>query len=45
MLHVNVPCGHGFCKPCIEQYMCGQVPSSACPTCRKSIASVVQTFV
>ena len=44
-LRLNYPCGHGFCKTCIETHMCGQNPSSACPNCRKPIDSVVETFV
>jgi hypothetical protein len=44
-LRLNYPCGHGFCLVCIEKYMRGQNPSSACPNCRQPIDSVVQTYV
>ena len=54
-LHVNVPCGHGFCKTCIGKTVKPGVwhgphaaPPAATPecyTCRAKVASVLKTFV
>jgi hypothetical protein len=50
-LHVNVPCGHGFCKRCIGK-SCerkdgrdGRGAPAACFSCRGKVACVVQVFV
>jgi len=50
-LHVNVPCGHGFCKTCIGKSCIVKDAKDAkdapggCFSCRGKVASVVQTFV
>jgi hypothetical protein len=56
-LHVNVPCGHGFCKRCIGKSWEGKDARdardakdakdapAACFSCRGKVACVVQTFV
>ncbi len=47
-LHVNVPCGHGFCKTCIAKSCVPKDAPSApagCFSCRGKVASVVQTFL
>ncbi len=53
-LHVNVPCGHGFCKRCIGKSCVGKDARDAkdakdapagCFSCRGKVASVVQAFV
>lgn len=49
-LHVNVPCGHGFCKTCIAKPVVppGEAAPPAAPqchTCRAKVASVLKTFV
>ncbi len=49
-LCVNVPCGHGFCKACINKkiVLSGEAAPPAkpeCFTCRTVVASVVQTYV
>jgi hypothetical protein len=48
-LHVNVPCGHGFCTACIAKPC---IPPGApaasgtqCFSCRSDVASVVRTYV
>jgi hypothetical protein len=49
-LCVNVPCGHGFCKACINKKIVppGEAAPPAkpeCFNCRTVVASVVQTYV
>jgi len=47
-LHVNVPCGHGFCKRCIGKSRDGRDGRDgrdACFSCRGKVACVVQVFV
>ena len=47
-LHVNVPCGHGFCKTCIGKSCIAKDATDApagCFSCRGKVASVVQAFV
>ena len=49
-LRILAPCGHGFCKECVEKHMAA-APAAAgadddddatpvCPSCRGAIASV-----
>ena len=44
-LHVNVPCGHGFCKTCIAPSRALSGTPAECFSCRGNVASVLQTFV
>jgi hypothetical protein len=46
-LRVNVPCGHGFCKACIDAawHAHGAPAAPSCFTCRTEVASVLQTYV
>jgi hypothetical protein len=46
-LRVNVPCGHGFCKACIDAawHAHGAPAKPECFTCRTEVASVLQTYV
>jgi len=48
-LHVNVPCGHGFCKACIGKPGSPPgvpaAPGTQCHVCRAKVASVMQIFV
>ena len=54
-LHVNVPCGHGFCKTCIAKPVSsvplmevvhdGPSKTPVCYTCRCKVASTVRTYV
>ncbi len=54
-LHVNVPCGHGFCKACIAKsaktfvwhgaHAAPPASTSNCYSCRTEVVSVLQTFV
>ena len=54
-LHINVPCGHGFCKTCIatpvssvplmEVVHDGPSKTPVCYTCRCKVASTVRTYV
>ncbi len=43
-LHINMPCGHGFCKTCIAKSCIAKDAPSApaeCFSCRGKVASVV----
>jgi len=48
-LHVNVPCGHGFCKTCIAKPCipagAPAAPGTQCFSCRRNVASVMQTYI
>ena len=54
-LHINVPCGHGFCKTCIAKPVSsvplmevvhdGPSKTPVCYTCRCKVASTVRTYV
>jgi hypothetical protein len=54
-LHINVPCGHGFCKICIAKPVSsvplmevvhdGPSKTPVCYTCRCKVASTVRTYV
>ena len=45
VLHVNVPCGHAFCKTCITPSRALAATPAECFSCRGTVASVLQTFV
>jgi hypothetical protein len=48
-LHVNVPCGHGFCKTCIAQPCippgAAAAPGTKCFSCRSNVDSVMKTYL
>ncbi len=45
-LRVNVPCGHGFCKPCIDDawHAHGAPAATECFTYRTKVASVIKIY-
>ena len=47
-LRINTPCGHGFCDHCTDDLAAAALeagdPGSTCPTCRATVAAVVQPF-
>ena len=47
-LRINTPCGHGFCDDCTDDLAAAALeagdPGSTCPTCRVTVAAVVQPF-
>ena len=45
VLHINVPCGHGFCKTCIAQKPTKRAaaPGTKCFSCQRQVGWVVQT--
>ena len=47
-LRINTPCGHGFCEDCTDDLAAAALeandPGSTCPTCRATVAAVVQPF-
>uniref|UniRef100_A0A8C1LFJ3 RING-type domain-containing protein n=1 Tax=Cyprinus carpio TaxID=7962 RepID=A0A8C1LFJ3_CYPCA len=44
---VSIPCGHSYCKHCIEIYWSKptHVGAYACPQCRKKFRGLSQCFV
>lgn len=48
VLRINTPCGHGFCEDCTDDLAAAALeandPGSTCPTCRATVAAVVQPF-
>ena len=45
VLHVNVPCGHGFCQKCITPSPALAGTPTECFSCRGNVTSVLKTFV
>ena len=47
-LRINTPCGHGFCDDCTDDLSAAALetndPGITCPTCRVTVAAVVQPF-
>ena len=47
-LRINTPCGHGFCDDYTDDLAAAALeagdPGATCPTCRATVAAVVQPF-